>query len=53
MYFPHGTPSYWIWDSHIASRQEQRSSSWGAAKKVFIAGAEAYQIASRLDVVIP
>jgi hypothetical protein len=53
LYFPHGTPDYWIWDSHAASSQEQRSSSWGAAKKVFIAGYEAYQIASSVDVVLP
>lgn len=53
MYFPHGTPSYWIWDSHVASKREQQASSWGVATKIFIAGVEAYQIASSVDVVIP
>lgn len=53
LYFPHGTPSYWIFDSHAASPVEQRSSSWGAAKKVFIAGIEAYQVASDVDTILP
>jgi hypothetical protein len=53
MYFPHGTPSYWLWDSHIASKQEQRSSSWGEAKKVFVAGTEAYQILTLHDIIVP
>jgi hypothetical protein len=53
LYFPHGTPSYWIFDSHAASVQEQRASSWGVAKKIFVEGFEAYQIATKADIVLP
>ena len=52
LYFPHGKPSYWIWDSHIASKQEQRASSWSTAKKIFIDESVAYQIAVLVDHVI-
>lgn len=53
MYFPHGTPDWWLWDSHIASRQEQRSSSWGGVAKIVQAGVTAYQVVQSNDLVIP
>lgn len=53
LYFPDGTPSYWVFDSHPASIAEQRSSSWGAAAKVFVAGVRAYQIATKADTILP